>query len=115
MSGRVGSATSMSGVVDNVGVAVEIALPSVSVQKLFPLPVPWPTLCLPDVGLCRAMSAVSYSSRTLLKIWRQPIELIRYLFPFKDMLTRLAGIRHLEIRTSLDMSHDQFYWFLWHL
>ncbi len=27
----------------NVGVAVGIALPSVSVQTLFPLPVPWPT------------------------------------------------------------------------
>ncbi len=27
----------------------------------------------------------------------------------KVMLTRLFGIRHLEIRTSLDMSRDQFY------
>jgi len=39
MSGRVGSVISKSSVVDNVGVAVEIASPSVSVQKLFPLPV----------------------------------------------------------------------------
>ena len=70
MSGRVGSVISKSGVVDNMGVDVEIASPSVSVQKLFPLPVPWPTLWLPDVGLCRTMSAVSYSSRALSKIWR---------------------------------------------
>ncbi len=39
MSGRVGNAISKSGMVGNVGVAVEIASPSVSVQKLFPLPV----------------------------------------------------------------------------
>ncbi len=39
MSGRVGSAISKLGMVANVGVAVEIASPSVSVQKLFPLPV----------------------------------------------------------------------------
>jgi len=34
-----GSVISKSGVVENVEVAVEIASPSVSVQKLFPLPV----------------------------------------------------------------------------
>ncbi len=71
MSGRVGSAKAMSGMVENVGVAVGIASPSVSVQKLFPLPVPWPTLWIPDAGLCRTMSAVSYSSRALPTIWRQ--------------------------------------------
>ncbi len=27
-------------------------------------------------------------------------------------LLRLFGIRQLEIRTSLDMSRDQFYWFV---
>ncbi len=47
MSGRVGSAIPKLGMVRNVGVAVEIASPSVSVQKLFPLPVSlpvsWPT------------------------------------------------------------------------
>ncbi len=70
MSGRDPSAISKSGMVNNVGVDVGIASPSVSVQRLFPLPVPWPTLWLPDVGLCRAMSAVSYSSWALSKIWR---------------------------------------------
>ncbi len=39
MSGRVGSVISKSSMVENVGVAVKIASPSVSVQKLFPLPV----------------------------------------------------------------------------
>ncbi len=109
MSGRVGSVISKSGVVDNVGVAVGIASPSVSVQKLFPLPVPWPTLWLPDVCLCRTMSAVSYSSRALSKMWHQPIESRGYVFQFKIMYTRLFDIRHLEIRMPLDMSRDQFY------
>ena len=39
MSGRIGSAISESDIVENVGVAVEIASPALSVQKLFPLPV----------------------------------------------------------------------------
>ena len=39
MSGNVGSAISRSGMVENVGVAVGIASKSVSVQKLFQLPV----------------------------------------------------------------------------
>jgi hypothetical protein len=39
MSGNVGSVIFWSGMVDNVGVAVGIALKSVSVQTLFPLPV----------------------------------------------------------------------------
>ncbi len=39
MSRCVGSAISVSGMVENVGVAVGIALPSISVQKLFLLPV----------------------------------------------------------------------------
>ncbi len=56
MSGRVGGVICKSGVVDSVGVAVGIASPSVSVQKLFPLPVSWPTFAFPvsaDVGQCR--------------------------------------------------------------
>ncbi len=63
-----GSAMFGSGILENVGVAVEIALPSVSVQKLVPRPVPWPTLWVPDVGLYRTMSAVSYFSRALSKV-----------------------------------------------
>ncbi len=39
MSDNVGSVMFGSGMVENVGVAVGIASPSVSVQKLFPLPV----------------------------------------------------------------------------
>ncbi len=56
MSDRVGSAISKSIMVENVGVAVGIAPPSVSVQKLFSLPVSWPTFEFPvsaDVGQCR--------------------------------------------------------------
>ncbi len=44
MSGRDPSAISKSDMVDNVGVAVGIASPYVSVQKLFPLPVFTPDL-----------------------------------------------------------------------
>ncbi len=90
MSGRVGSVISKSGMVENVGLAVEIASPSVSVQKVFPLPVPWPTLWLPEVGLCRTMSAVSWSSSALSKIWRQPIESRRYVFQFKSYVYTLV-------------------------
>ena len=39
MSGRVGDVIFESGIVENVGVAVGIASPSASVQKLSPLPV----------------------------------------------------------------------------
>ena len=44
MSGNVGSDISESGMVTNVGVAVEIASLSVSVHELFLLPVSWPTI-----------------------------------------------------------------------
>ena len=44
MSDPVGSAISKTGMVDNVGVAVGIASPGLSVQRLFPLPVSWPIL-----------------------------------------------------------------------
>ena len=47
MSGNVGSDISNSGMVAKVGVAVGIALSSVSVRKLFPLPVSWPTSVFP--------------------------------------------------------------------
>ncbi len=56
MSYNVGSVIFWSGMVENVGVAVGIASPFVSVKKLFPLPVPWPTLWFPmsaDVAQCR--------------------------------------------------------------
>ncbi len=108
MSDNVGSAMFGSCILENVGVAVGvgIALPSVSVQKLFPLPVPWPIFWFPDVGLYRAVSVLSYPSRALSKMWHQPIESRRYMsFNSKVMCTRLFGIRHLEIR----MSREQFY------
>ena len=39
MSDNIGSVIFGSGVLENMGVAIEIASKSVSVQKLFPLPV----------------------------------------------------------------------------
>ncbi len=59
MPGRVGSTISMSGMVENVGVAVGIASPSGSVQTLFPLPVSWPTLRLSMSG---NVSSVTFRS-----------------------------------------------------
>ncbi len=47
MSDNVGSVIIGLGIVEDVGVATGIALPSVSVQKLFPLPFSWPTFELP--------------------------------------------------------------------
>jgi len=55
------------------GVAVGIASPSVSVQKLFPLPVSTSGFvadtCVSDVGQRRAVSAVSFLSRAWSKMW----------------------------------------------
>ena len=63
MTGHVGSAISKSGMVENVGVAIGIASPSVSIQTFFhfrfPLPVSWPTFELPMLG--RVGSAISKS------------------------------------------------------
>jgi len=56
MSDNVGNVLFGSGRLENVGVTFGIASPSVSAQKLFPLPVSWPTFEFPmsgDVGQCR--------------------------------------------------------------
>ncbi len=62
MSGRVGSVTSKSGMVDNVGVAVGISSPYVSVKQIFPLLVSTSdfvaNIWVSGVGRCRAVSAV---------------------------------------------------------
>ncbi len=67
MSDNVGSVIFGSGLVEDVGVAVGIASSSVSVQKLFPLPVSTSgfvaDICVSGVGRCRAVLAVSYLSR----------------------------------------------------
>ena len=44
MSDPAGSAISKSDMVENVGMAVQIASPALSVQTLFPLLVSWPIL-----------------------------------------------------------------------
>ncbi len=72
-SGSVGSVISKTGMVENVGVAVGIASPCVSVQKLFPLPVPTSGFvadtCVSDVGQGRAVLAVPYLSRAWSIMW----------------------------------------------
>ena len=59
MSDNVDSVIFGLGMVENVGVAVGIASPSISVQKIFLLPVYSSPFCVTDVGRCRAMLAVS--------------------------------------------------------
>ncbi len=62
MSGRVGSTISMLGMLENVGVAVGIASPSVSVQNLFPLPVSWPTFEFPMSVMSADVGSVIFCS-----------------------------------------------------
>jgi hypothetical protein len=73
MSDNVGDVIFGSGMVEYVGVAVGIASKSVSVQKLFPLPVSTSgfveDILVSHVSRCRTMSAMSYSSRAYSKIW----------------------------------------------
>ncbi len=150
--------------VENVGITVGIASPSVTVQKLFPLPVSWPTFELPMSANVGSVM-FGYSGRAWSQMWGYPLESLRHLFPFKSYfhfrfplpvswptfelpmsanvgqcrrchirvghgrkcggsrwnrfaisshskVSRLFGFRHLEIRTSLVMSRDQFYWFV---
>ena len=73
MSDNVGSVIFGSGVLENIGVGIEIASISVSIQKLFQLPVSTSGF-VADIGVfevwrCRTMSAVSYSGRAYSKIW----------------------------------------------
>ena len=74
MSDNVGSVIFGSGVLENMGVAIEIASIAVSVQKLFPLPVSTSgfvaDISIADVCRCRTMSAMSYSGRADSKMWR---------------------------------------------
>ncbi len=63
MSDNVGTVIFESGMVENVGVSVGIASPSVSVQKLFLLPVYSLPFCATDVGRCRALLAESNPCR----------------------------------------------------
>ena len=73
LSGRVRSAISKSGMVENVGVAAGIASPSVSVQQLFPLPFSTSgfvtDVWVSNVARCRVVSAVSYLCRAWSKMW----------------------------------------------
>ena len=68
MSVNVGSDISESGMVQHVVVAVGIASLSLSVKKLFLLPVSGPTFWVPDVGQCRTMSTVPCASRAWWKM-----------------------------------------------
>ena len=73
MSDGVGNDIAKSAMVANVGVAVGIASPALSVQKLFPLPVSTSgflsTFPVPDIGRRRAVSAVTYLSRPWSQMW----------------------------------------------
>ncbi len=76
-SDNVGGDIVKSGMVDNVGIAVEIAAPSLAVQKLFPLPFFLLAAILNFCGLPsstnsgqpQAVSPVSSRSRTWSEMW----------------------------------------------
>ncbi len=76
MSADVGSDTGMSGVVETVVTAVGIASPSLSVQKLFPVPVCIAAILSSrrrttssHVGRYRMKSAVTQTLRAWSKMW----------------------------------------------
>ena len=107
MSGRVGSVISKSGMVDNVGVAVGISSPYVSVQQLFPLPVSTSgfvaDIWVSAVGRCRTLSAVPYLSRAWSKYggsrWN------RVAIAFRSTVIFTSGLyrRNSELLTSSDV------------
>ncbi len=74
-----------------MGVAVRIASPSVSVQKLFPLPVYTSgfvvDISVSDVARCRTMSAVSYSDRAWSKMRCSRWDLFVIYFRSRDIST----------------------------
>ncbi len=94
MSDNVSSVIFGSGMIENVRVAVGIASPSVSVQKLFPLPVSWPTFEFPmsanvgsvifgsgmveNVGVAIGIASPSVSVQTLFPL---PVSWPTFEFP----------------------------------
>ncbi len=91
MSGNVGSVIFGSGMVENVGVAVGIASPSVSVQKLFPLPVSTSgfvaDISVSDVARCWTMLAVSHAGRAWSKMRGSPWYRFAIYFRSRDIST----------------------------
>ena len=59
--------------------------PTSETQKLFPLPVSWPTFWVPDVGRCLVVSVLPYLGRTWSEMWgAKRLESRRHRFPFKS-------------------------------
>ena len=104
MSGRVGSVISKSGMVDNVGVAVGISSPYVSVQQLFPLPVSTSgfvaDIWVSGVGRCRTLSAVPFLSRAWSKYGGSRWNRVAIAFRSKVILTSGWYRSHFEFPTS---------------
>jgi len=77
--------------VENVGVAVEIASPPVCVRKLFQLPVSTSgfvaDICGSGVGRCRAVLAVSYLSRVWSIMWGRRLNRFAICFRSKGIST----------------------------
>ena len=110
MSGSVGTAISKSDMAENVGVAVEIELPSLSVQTLFPLAVCIAALLSsrrrPTSGhavRCRLMSAVIQAGRSWSRMCSLLLESRRYSLSFKNCFYFRPRVRHFEYRLSADV------------
>ena len=98
MSENVGSVIFGSGMVENVGIAVEIHF-----WPLFEL------LMSADVAQCWQCRIHVGRGK---KYWGSLQNRVAISSRLKFMLARLFGIRHLDIRMSHDMSRDQFYGFV---
>ncbi len=102
MSGNVGSVIFWSGMVENVGVAIGIALPSIFVQKLFPLPVSTSgfvvDISVSDVARCWTMLAVSYAGRAWSKMQVSRWDRFAIYFRSRDISTSglLSGCRSMS-------------------
>ena len=95
--------------VDNVGIALRIAAPSLAFEKLFPLPASLAAILnfdslpsLINVGLRRLTSgrvlSVKSKSGVVENMWdRQPLESRHTPFPFKSYFQFRFGVRHLEL------------------
>ncbi len=99
--------------VENVGVTVGIASPSVSVQKLFPLPVSWATNEFPmsaDVGQCRQCQTwarhvrkrgvavgIAWPSVSVQRLFPLPVSWPTFEFP---MSTDVGQCRQCHIRVG---------------
>ena len=106
MSANVDSDTGRSGVVEIVGVAVGIASPSLSVQKILSTSGFVADILGFRCRRCRAVSAVPYFSRTSTKIWGIRCNRVAIASRSKGPISTYGLCRgHFEFPTLTDVGH----------